>query len=346
MSLTVISSNRFAEHLMPPGHPERSERAEVMEVVASRWRARGGEVASPRVATTEQLARVHTAEHIGFIAATAGRAVALDPDTYTSPESHGVALLAAGAGIDAVELAMGSTSRAAFAMVRPPGHHAEPGRAMGFCLFNNIAVAAAHARAKGAARVAIVDYDVHHGNGTQHMFEADPTVLYVSLHQFPYYPGTGAVDEIGSGAGRGFTVNLPLEVGSVDDDYRVAFSEVVIPVLRQYGPDLLLVSAGFDAHERDPLAGMRLTSAAFGAMTMELRKVAQACCEGRMVLMTEGGYDLRALTESLEATVESLAASPVEPRWPVSPVSGIVSGRGRAAASAAKQVLAPYWKLA
>ena len=349
MSLTVISSNRFAEHLMPPGHPERAERAEVMEVVASRWRARGGEVASPHVATTEQLARVHTAEYIGSIAATAGRAVGLDPDTYTSPESYGVALLAAGAGIDAVELVMGATLRAAVAMVRPPGHHAEPGRAMGFCLFNNIAVAAAHAREKGAARVAIVDYDVHHGNGTQHMFETDPTVLYVSLHQFPYYPGTGAVDEIGSGAGKGFTVNLPLEVGSVDDDYRVAFSEVVIPVLRQYDPDLLLVSAGFDAHERDPLAGMRLTSAAFGAMTMELRKVAEACCEGRMVLMTEGGYDLRALTESLEATVESLAASPVEPRWPVSlvsPASGIVSGRGRAAVSAAKQVLAPYWKLA
>ena len=145
-------------------------------------------------------------------------------------------------------------------------------RAMGFCLFNNVAVAAAHARAQGAARVAIVDYDVHHGNGTQHMFESDPNVLYVSLHQFPFYPGTGAVDEIGSGAGKGFTVNLPLEVGAVDEDYRVAFSEVVVPVLRQFDPDLLLVSAGFDAHERDPLAGMRLTTAAFAAMTMELRK--------------------------------------------------------------------------
>jgi acetoin utilization deacetylase AcuC-like enzyme len=346
MSLILISSDRFAEHRMPPGHPERVERAEVMELVASRWRARGGEVTAPHVATNEQLARVHTAEYIGFIAETAGRAVALDPDTYTSPESHGVAVLAAGAGIDAVELAMGSKSRAVLAMVRPPGHHAERNRAMGFCLFNNIAIAAAHARAKGAARVAIVDYDVHHGNGTQHMFESDPSVLYVSLHQFPFYPGTGAVDEIGTGQGKGFTVNLPLEVGSVDDDYRVAFSEVVVPVLRQYNPDLLLVSAGFDAHERDPLAGMRLTSAAFGAMTMELRKVAEECCEGRMVLMTEGGYDLRALTESIEAVVESLATlSPgsAEPRWPA---SGVASNRGRAAVSAAKVVLAPYWKVA
>jgi acetoin utilization deacetylase AcuC-like enzyme len=363
MSLILISSDRFAEHQMPPGHPERSERAEVMEVVASRWRARGGEVTAPHVATTEQLARVHTTEYIGSIAETAGRAVALDPDTYTSHESHGVALLAAGAGIDAVELVMNEERskdrslqsgrgrpsgrpdvNAAFAMVRPPGHHAERSRAMGFCLFNNIAVAAAHARARGAARVAIVDYDVHHGNGTQHMFEADPNVLYVSLHQFPFYPGTGAVDEIGTGPGKGFTVNLPLEVGSVDDDYRAAFSEVVLPVLRQYDPDLLLVSAGFDAHERDPLAGMRLTSAAFGAMTMELRKVAEECCEGRMVLMTEGGYDLRALTESLEAAVDSLAMVPEspEPKWPV---SGVASDRGRAAVSAAKPVLAPYWKL-
>jgi acetoin utilization deacetylase AcuC-like enzyme len=343
MALTIISSDRFAEHQTPPGHPERSERAEAMELIASRWRMRGGEVTAPHVAANEQLARVHTNEYIASIAATAGRAVALDPDTFTSAESHGIALLAAGAGIDAVELAMGPKSRAVLAMVRPPGHHAERSRAMGFCLFNNIAVAAAHARTKGAARVAIVDYDVHHGNGTQHMFETDPNVLYVSLHQFPFYPGTGAADEAGSGAGKGFTVNLPLEIGSVDDDYHVAFREVVVPVLRQYDPDLLLVSAGFDAHERDPLAGMRLTSAAFGAMTMELRKVAEACCEGRIVLMTEGGYDLRALAESLQAAVESLAASSAEPGWLP---SGVASDRGRAAVSAAKRVLAPYWKLA
>ena len=343
MSLILISSDRFAEHQTPPGHPERSERAETMELIASRWRMQGGEVTAPHVAANEQLARVHTNEYIASIAATAGRAVALDPDTFTSAESHGIALLAAGAGIDAVELAMGPKPRAVLAMVRPPGHHAERNRAMGFCLFNNIAVAAAHARAKGAARVAIVDYDVHHGNGTQHMFETDPNVLYVSLHQFPFYPGTGAADEVGSGAGKGFTVNLPLEVGSVDDDYHAAFSEVVVPVLRQYDPDLLLVSAGFDAHERDPLAGMRLTSAAFGAMTMELRKVAEACCEGRIVLMTEGGYDLRALAESLQAAVEALAASSAEPSWLP---SGVASDRGRAAVSAAKRVLAPYWKLA
>src|SRR5215510_8545963 len=205
MSVILVSSERFAEHQTPPGHPERPERAEVMDVVANRWRMRGTEVVAPRAATHEQLARVHDADYLRRIADTAGRAVALDPDTYTSAESHEIALLAAGAAVDAVERVMGGSHRTAFALVRPPGHHAERSRAMGFCLFNNVAVAAAHARASGAAKVAIVDYDVHHGNGTQHTFEADPTVLYVSTHQFPYYPGTGAASEIGRNAGSGFT---------------------------------------------------------------------------------------------------------------------------------------------
>jgi acetoin utilization deacetylase AcuC-like enzyme len=347
MSLVLFSSDRFADHRTPPGHPERSERAEVMNLVASSWRAGGGETRTPHAATSEQLGRVHAPEYIAFIAETAGRAVALDPDTYTSPESHETALLAAGAGIDAVDLVMNPASgaNAALAMVRPPGHHAESNRAMGFCLFNNIAVAAAHARASGAERVAIVDYDVHHGNGTQHIFAADPSVLYVSLHQFPFYPGTGAADEVGVGAGKGFTVNLALEVGSVDDDYHVAFEEVALPVLRRYRPDLVLVSAGFDAHQRDPLGGMRLTSAAFGAMTIELRKVAEECCQGRIVLLTEGGYDLRALTESLEAAVNALAAPSSDVVEPVWPVSGIASSRGRSAVSAAARALNPYWRL-
>src|SRR5262249_29072294 len=158
--------------------------------------------------------------------------------------------------------------------VRPPGHHAERGRAMGFCFYNNVAVAAAHARTLGARRVAIVDYDVHHGNGTQHTFEAIPDVLYLSTHQYPFYPGTGSSDEIGVGPGKGFTVNLPLEAGSVSADYKLAFEEVLLPVLGQFKPDLIMVSAGFDAHERDPLAGMKLTTEVFPAMTLELRKVA------------------------------------------------------------------------
>jgi acetoin utilization deacetylase AcuC-like enzyme len=346
MPLILIASPRFAEHQTPPGHPESPARAAVMDQVAGDWRERGGEVVAPPAATTEQLARVHDADYLRTIAATAGRAVAFDPDTFTSPESTDIALLAAGAAIDAVERVMGGEGTA-FALVRPPGHHAERARAMGFCLYNNIAVAAAHARTLGASRVAIVDYDVHHGNGTQHMFEDDPSVLYISTHEYPQYPGTGAADEVGRGRGLGFTVNLPLEAGAVDEDYRVVFAEVVLPVLRQFKPDVLLVSAGFDAHERDPLAGMRLTTEAFRAMTAELRNVAIECCAGRIALIAEGGYDLRALHECLTAAIDVLAASPgstARPAvWPAPP-SSVAPSRGRHAAQAAMAALSPYWR--
>jgi acetoin utilization deacetylase AcuC-like enzyme len=341
VSLILISSDRFAEHQTPPGHPERPQRAEVMDVVAGRWRDRGGDVAAPPAATHEQLARIHDAEYLRRIAETAGQAVALDPDTYTSPESHEIALLAAGAAIEAVERVMSGSHQTALALVRPPGHHAERSRAMGFCLYNNVAVAAAHARTVGAQRVAIVDYDVHHGNGTQHVFESSPNVLYASTHQFPFYPGTGAADEVGVGAGGGFTVNLPIAAGAVSDDYRLVFSEVLLPVARQFKPDLVLVSAGFDAHERDPLAHMRLTSETFAAMTMELRALAEECCDGRMVLVTEGGYDLQALAASLNGVVQTLGGPPGPAAWPKNDVA---STRGRVSADAAKQALAPFWR--
>jgi acetoin utilization deacetylase AcuC-like enzyme len=341
MALLLIHTDRFAEHQTPPGHPERPERAEVMDVVADRCRVRGAEIAAPRAATREQLLRVHDSDYLRRISETTGRAVKLDPDTYTSPESHEIALLAAGAAVDAVERVMGGSHHAALALARPPGHHAERDRAMGFCLFNNIAVAAAHARANGIAKVAIVDYDVHHGNGTQHLFESDPSVLYVSTHQFPYYPGTGAADEVGLGAGRGFTVNLPLEVGAVDEDYQAVFSAVVLPVLRQFKPDLVLVSAGFDAHEHDPLGGMRLSTGAFAAMTMDLRTVAEECCDGRIALVIEGGYDLHALAASLEAVADVLEAPVTPTNWPV---SGIASDRGSAAVEATTHALASFWR--
>jgi acetoin utilization deacetylase AcuC-like enzyme len=342
MSVILIHSSRFADHQTPPGHPERSERADVMEVVANRWRTQGGvEVVAPRAATREQLARIHDAEYVLRVSETSGRAVALDPDTYTSPDSYDVALLAAGAAVDGVERVMSGSHRAAFALARPPGHHAERNRAMGFCLFNNVAVGAAHARAQGAGKVAIVDYDVHHGNGTQHIFETDPHVLYVSTHQYPYYPGTGAADEIGRGSGAGFTVNLPIEVGAVDEDYQAAFDEVVVPILLQFEPDLLMISAGFDAHERDPLAGMRLTTEAFGAMTMALRTVAEECCRGRIVAITEGGYDLHALAASLDSAIDAVQGPIGEPRWPR---SGIASSRGREAVEACRRAHAAFWR--
>jgi len=341
MSVVIIHSERFAEHQTPPGHPERPERADVMDVVAARWGERGIDVVAPPPATRDQLARVHDDAYLDLIENTAGRAVKLDPDTYTSPESYEIALLAAGAAVEAVDRVMKGPHRAAMALVRPPGHHAERDRAMGFCLYNNVAVAAAHARARGAATVAIVDYDVHHGNGTQHIFESDPSVLYISTHQYPYYPGTGAAEEVGRDAGRGFTVNLPLEVGAVDNDYHLVFNEVIVPVLREFAPELLIVSAGFDAHERDPLGGMRLTTPAFAAMTMALRAVAEQSGHGRIVCVTEGGYDLQALAASIDAVTETLNQPAAEPRWPVNTMA---STRGRAAADAAKRALRPSWQ--
>ena len=344
MSLIIIASERFAEHQTPPGHPESAERAEVMDAVAAEWRRQGGEVAAPVAATRVQLARVHEPSHLARIAATAGRAVALDADTYTSPESADIALLAAGAGVQAAEQAMSGPHARALALVRPPGHHAERDRPMGFCLYNNIAVAAAHARTLGAGRVAIVDYDVHHGNGTQHIFERDPDVLYISTHQYPYYPGTGAASEVGIGAGTGFTVNLPLEAGARSEDYRITFDDLILPVLRQFKPDLILLSAGFDAHERDPLGGMRLTTPAFAAMTMELVMVAEECCRGRLVVMIEGGYDLGALGEGLRAVIAVLDdGTPSRPVWPSEGTAP--PSRGRAAVAAAREALSGHWRL-
>jgi acetoin utilization deacetylase AcuC-like enzyme len=296
--MLLISSPRFQEHTTPPGHPERPERAEVFDQVAVAWRDKGGRVVEPRPATRQELLRVHAAAHVDAMEAARGRAVMLDADTFTSPESYEIALLAAGAAVQAAEHALDSRETA-FALVRPPGHHAERDKAMGFCLFNNVAVAAAAAIARGLSRVAIVDIDVHHGNGTQWTFYADPKVLYVSTHQFPFYPGTGAADETGTGAGKGFTFNVPLAAGAADAEYAAAY-RTIAGVLETYAPELLLVSAGFDAHEDDPLASMRLTTAGYGVVVKALADAA-ARIGCPMALVTEGGYDLDALRACLDA---------------------------------------------
>jgi acetoin utilization deacetylase AcuC-like enzyme len=342
MALTIFTSPRFADHLTPPGHPERIERFEVMQVVASEFRKGGGSVVEPRRVTDQEITRVHDAEHLSLIRETAGYARMLDPDTFTSPESYEVACLAAGAAVTAVDHVLEGTGRRALALVRPPGHHAERNRAMGFCFFNNIAIAAAHARARGLARVAIVDYDVHHGNGTQWSFYDDPSVLFISSHQFPYYPGTGAAEDIGNGAGKGFTVNLPLSAGATDADYDFAYARTALPILRQFRPELILISAGFDAYMDDPLGGMRLTAPYFGRLTAAVADIANDCCSGRVVAITEGGYDLKGLADSLREVTRALNgdASLVDFAAPTG-----AAPRGEATVQAITPQLAKFWKL-
>ena len=343
MSLSIFITDRFADHLTPPGHPERSERFEVMQVVAAEFRKRGGHVASPRPATDEEIVRIHDAEYLSMIRETAGRAVALDPDTFTSPDSYEVATLATGAAVSAVDhvLRAGSGARA-FAFVRPPGHHAERNRAMGFCLFNSIAIAAAHARARGLDRVAILDYDVHHGNGTQASFYGDHSVLFVSSHQYPYYPGTGAAGDIGTAAGKGFTVNLPLAAGATDADFERVYSRVALPIVRQFKPQLILLSAGFDAYVDDPLGGMRLTAPYFERLTAAIAAVADDCCDGRLVAVVEGGYDLAGLGACLRGAVRALAG---ESRSSDTPAPDGATPRGDATLSAVVPHLRSYWAI-
>jgi acetoin utilization deacetylase AcuC-like enzyme len=266
------------------------------------------------MATRDELLLVHTPAHVDHIAATAGkRHGRLDPDTYTSEYSYETARLAVGGVLDVIDAVMEGNQRCGMALVRPPGHHAEDGRAMGFCLFNNVAVAARYLQQRhGLERVLVVDWDVHHGNGTQQIFYDDDGVLYASLHQYPLYPGTGAAQETGVGRGEGYTVNVPLPPGSGDGEYLAAMRSVLVPVAEQFEPQFVLISAGFDAHRNDPLAGMRVTEAGYAAMTSALLGVADRHCDGRVVAVLEGGYDVDSLVSSVEEVVRTMSGG--EPR--------------------------------
>ncbi|HYN04365.1 MAG TPA: histone deacetylase [Vicinamibacteria bacterium] len=301
----------LGQHDAGPGHPERPERLEAVR----RGLREGGLVGDlvplpPRPATREELLRVHTAAHVDRVASAAGKLVRLDPDTAMGRRSWDAATQAAGAVADAVDKVLDGALDRAFCNVRPPGHHATPGRAMGFCLLNNVAVGAAAALARGLKRVAVIDFDVHHGNGTQEAFWRDPRVLFVSSHQFPYYPGTGALDEVGEGEGRGFTVNLPMPAGLGDAEYRRAYREIVEPIGRAFDPELVLVSAGFDAHRDDPLGGMALSAAGFGELMDVCLAVASGAARGRLVAVLEGGYDLDGIAEASAAVVARMLGRP------------------------------------
>jgi acetoin utilization deacetylase AcuC-like enzyme len=301
----LVDDPRFDRHVAPGHHPERPERLVAARAGVRRSAAQVDPLPA-RAATDEELARVHDPRFVDALSRLSGQRRYLDPDTYLSPDSVETARLAAGSLVSLVDALLDGPTKKGVALLRPPGHHARPAQAMGFCLLNNVAVAAAHARARGLSRVAVVDWDVHHGNGTQEIFWRDPAVLYVSTHQFPFYPGTGDVDEVGEGDGTGYTVNVPLSAGGGDAVYASAFERVVLPVLSAYAPELVLVSAGFDAAVRDPLAQMQLSASAFGWMARELARVAQASAGGRMALVLEGGYDLVALEAGVAAAVEAM----------------------------------------
>ena len=319
MSTIVITDKRFLEHDPGAGHPESPARLDAVLTDLGRAPIADVTIEAPRAATDAEIDAVHPADYRETLAAFAGRRTSLDPDTAMSPGSWDAARFAAGAAVEAALATMSGRARNAFALVRPPGHHAEPDRAMGFCLLNNAAIAAEAARRAGAGRVLILDWDVHHGNGTQDIFAARDDVMYMSVHQYPFYPGTGAAEEVGVGAGRGATINCPLPGGQGDADYGVVFHDLFLPVARAFAPELVIVSAGFDAHARDPLADMRVTERGFAAMASMMAQLAEETCGGKLALLLEGGYDLTALAASVRAALEVMTGRREEfPRGPQS----------------------------
>lgn len=332
MTTRLFLNPVFEAHEAGPMHPESPGRLRALRELLEASPVPGVQRGEPRPATRDELLRAHTPGHLDALAQVDGQWAQLDPDTGVCPKSVTVAFLAAGASAALAQEVWRGQAANGFAAVRPPGHHAEGDRAMGFCLLNNVAVAAHAALTDGARRVLVLDWDVHHGNGTQAIFEGRADVLYASVHQWPFYPGTGAVDEVGTGAGRGFTVNVPLPAGQGDADYGVVFDELLSPLARAFAPDLVLVSAGFDAHRDDPLGQMRVTERGFAAMCTAALEWAQASAQGRLALFLEGGYDLDATAASARACLEVLTGARRE-RFPsgARPTAAKVAAQAKAA---------------
>jgi acetoin utilization deacetylase AcuC-like enzyme len=338
MKVAIYDDPIFREHDSGADHPERPQRVDaVRRGIEEAGLAGRLDWPAVRAATDAELLRVHTDAHVRSVAKTDGRTAFFDADTQAGPRTYQAALHAAGAVVDAVIAVLDGRLDRAFCLSRPPGHHAESERVMGFCYFNNVAVAAAEALARGVTRVLIVDFDVHHGNGTQEIFYADPRVLYVSSHQFPFYPGTGMQIQQGAGPGRGFTSNLPMPAGSTDADYLRVHREIVLPMARAFDPELVLVSAGFDAFGGDPLAGMALTADGYGALAGICLEAAAGAANGRAVFALEGGYDLDGLASSGAAVTRVLLGeTPPDPGGAASPEIEKRLPLYRAA-------LAPFW---
>ena len=302
--------NRFTDHQTGPGHPEKPERLIVAHkhIEQMHWRDTLKDIA-PKSAANDWLLSTHDKEYIARAQAAckAGHSHLDSMDVAISARSFETAKLAVGAGLALADAVVKRDIDNGFALVRPPGHHAERDGALGFCLFNNIAILAYYLqRAHGLEKIAIVDWDVHHGNGTQHTFEADPSVLYISTHQYPYYPGTGAASETGISTGKGSIVNCPMPAGADNGLYEAAFVQKILPALDKFGPDAVLISAGFDAHHSDPLADIKLSTDFFAWMTMRLMEVAEKHAEGRLISLLEGGYNLKTLGPCIESHLTTL----------------------------------------
>ncbi len=312
----VVIDREFLKHEPGDFHPESPERLMALLDLAKELDPHSFKLLPPRLAKREEIESCHSSDYIKLIQATSKtNRYALDGDTITCRDSFGTGLLAVGGFLNLIDAIAAAEFRNGFALVRPPGHHALKDQAMGFCLFNTAAVGAHHLkRQHGVKRVLIMDWDVHHGNGTQDAFYADPSVLYLSTHQFPYYPGTGAIEEVGAEEGEGYTVNVPLPAGCGDEEYLRVFREIVAPIGEKFEPEWILVSAGFDPHRSDPLGGMDVTEKGFGAMASLLIDLAERYAGGKIAFLLEGGYDLTALKNSVFSVLQEMKGATKDDR--------------------------------
>ena len=315
MKTGIVKDRRYMDHHMGHFHVETPQRLEVIYRMIDKKITFSFDKIEPRLAAEDELTLIHTPTYVNMVKSTDGKEhVQLDPDTSTSAKSWEVACLAAGGVLNAVDSIMGRKIQNGFALVRPPGHHAESTRAMGFCLFNNIAIGAAYLIKKhGLKRILVVDWDLHHGNGTQNSFYDSAEVLYFSTHQYPHYPGTGHWNEVGEGKGEGFTINVPLRAGKTDGDYLHIFQKILRPIVYEYKPEFILVSAGFDIYEGDPLGGMLITKEGFGALAAEILDLAAEFSQKRLLCALEGGYDLQGLQDGVEHVLYQLAGETSKP---------------------------------
>ena len=305
----VVIDPEFLKHEPGEFHPERPERLKALLDLTSQLHGKTAQILPPRQANLAEIEACHGKQYIDLIRSTSEtNRYALDGDTVTCRDSFGTALFAVGGFLKLLESIAAGDFQNGFAMVRPPGHHAMRDHAMGFCLFNTVAIGAQFLRTQhNAKRILIMDWDVHHGNGTQDSFYSDPSVLYISTHQYPYYPGTGAMDEVGVEKGEGFTVNIPLPQGCGDEEYIGAFNRIVMPIAAKYEPEWVLVSAGFDPHRQDPLGGMLVTEEGFATMASLLLSLAQKFAGGKVAFLLEGGYNLNALKSSIAAVLRIIS---------------------------------------